>query len=92
MSELFPFLLILGVVLLLIYWLLDGIKGLFHRYNALLVIMYLVFLTPIALIHAFLIGFFGDSEEERRRQPIEDEADFQLEVEREKARRRERTL
>ena len=54
--------------------------------------MYLVFLTPIALTHAFLIGFFGASEEERRRQAIEDEADFQLEVEKEKARRRERTL
>ena len=54
--------------------------------------MYLVFLTPIALTHAILIGFFGASEKERRRQAIEDEAEFQLEVEREKARRRERTL
>ena len=44
MSDLFPFLLILGLVLLLIYWLLDGIKGLFHRYNALLLLCIWYFL------------------------------------------------
>ena len=91
-TEIWHWLIALTVFLLIIYWLLDGIRGLFHRYNALLVIIYLVFLTPLALIHAFLIGFFGDSEEDRRRQAIEDEAEFQLEVEKEKARRKRQGL
>jgi hypothetical protein len=68
-------------------WLLTGITRLFRRYNTLLVILYLVLLTPLALAHAFFLGVFGASEDELREQKIKEEAEFQLAVEKEKARR-----
>ena len=77
MSDLFPFLLILGLVLphlLAIGWHQRFVSSL----QCLIVIMYLVF-TPIAL-HAFLIGFFAW--ERTKKTGNKDEVDFQLEIER----------
>ena len=73
------------ILLLIAKWLLTGIGRLFQRHNTLVVILYLVLLTPIALTHAFLIGVFGSSNQELREQAIKDEAEFQLRVEKEKA-------
>ena len=53
-------------LLLIIFAILVGIAcngaiKLFYKYNSLLVIAYIVFLFPFALIHSLLLGLFGDS-------------------------------
>jgi len=73
--------------LLMAYWSLRGIGQLFERYNPLLALLYLFLLFPIAFLHAFLLGIFGKSKEQRMQEAIEDEVDFQLNVEKEKERR-----
>ena len=78
----------LAVVLLGVYWSIRGVGQLFERHNVILVIFYLVFLFPIAFCHAFLLGVFGHSKKQRLKNEIEKEVDFQLSVEKEKAKRR----
>ena len=75
------------VIVLIAKWLLVGIGRLFKRYNTLLVIFYLVLLTPIALTHSFLLGMFGSSSEELRERAIQEEVEFQLAVEQEREKR-----
>ena len=77
----------LVMIVLIAKWLLVGFGRLFQRYNTLLVIFYLVLLTPIALTHAFLLGMFGSSNEELREQAIQEEVEFQLAVEQEREKR-----
>ena len=73
--------------LLMAYWSLRGIGQLFERYNPVMALLYLFLLFPIAFLHAFLLGIFGKSKEQRMQEAIEDEVDFQLNVEKEKKRR-----
>ena len=54
--------------LLLLYWVIKGTLFLFQRYHALLVIAYIVFIFPVAFIHAFFLGVFGKSQEELLRE------------------------
>ena len=70
--------------LFFLYWLILGIFRLFRRYHVLLVMGYLVFLTPIALLHAFFLGIFGLSNDELLRREAEREARKQLLVEEER--------
>ena len=72
------------VALLFLYWLGRGVFRLFCRYHVLFVIGYLVFLTPIALFHAFLLGIFGLSNDVLLRREAKQEARKQLLVEEER--------
>jgi len=58
------FLIILALVIG-VAW--NGAVRLFYKHNTLLVIAYIVFLSPIALIHAILLGLFGDSRKQMRK-------------------------
>ena len=70
--------------LFFLYWLILGILRLFRRYHVLLIVAYLVFLTPIALLHAFFLGIFGLSNDELLRREAEQEAKKQLLIEEER--------
>jgi len=72
------------VALVFLYWLVLGIFRLFHRHHVLLVIGYLLFLTPIAVLHAFFLGIFGLSSDELLRREAEEEARKQLLIEEER--------
>lgn len=77
----------LFIILLMSYWALRGIGQLFERYNPILVILYFFLLFPVAMFHAFLLGMFGRSKNERLQKAIEDEVDHQLRIEEEKQKR-----
>lgn len=66
-----------------IYWTLRGLIGMFQRYNAILVVLYLVFLFPIAYVHLFLLGIFGDSKTKRLEKAAKEEAKKQVLIEKE---------
>ena len=70
--------------LLLLYWVIKGTFFLFQRYHALLVIAYIVFIFPVAFIHAFFLGVFGKSQEELLREEAQMEAKRQMLVEEER--------
>jgi hypothetical protein len=70
--------------LLLLYWVIKGTLFLFQRYHALLVIAYIVFIFPVAFIHAFFLGVFGKSQEELLREEAQKEAKRQILVEEER--------
>ena len=70
----------LGALVLTIYWSIRGFIGLFQRHNAILVILYLVLLFPIAYIHMLLLGIFGDSAKKRRQDEIDKEVEIQSKV------------
>ena len=70
----------LGALVLTIYWSIRGFVGLFQRHNAILVILYLVLLFPIAYIHMLLLGIFGDSSKERKQEEIDKEVEIQSKV------------
>jgi hypothetical protein len=72
------------VALLFFYWMIRGLFGLFQRYHLLLVVTYLVFLSPIALIHAFFLGIFGMSKEQLLRHEAAEEAKRQMLIEEER--------
>lgn len=76
---------ILGIIVLLGgYWSIRGFIGMFQRYNAILIILYLVFLFPVAFTHMFLLGMFGKSKKQRIKEEIQQEAKKQVLVEKEK--------
>ena len=70
--------------LLFLYWVIKGTLFLFQRYHALLVIAYIVFIFPVAFIHAFFLGVFGKSQEELLREEAQQEAKRQILIEEEK--------
>ena len=70
--------------LLLLYWVIKGTLFLFQRYHALLVIAYIVFIFPVAFIHAFFLGIFGKSQEDLLREEAQKEAKRQILVEEER--------
>ena len=51
-----------------------GYIGLFQRYDTIFVLLYIIFLSPVALIHALLLGLFGSSRERREVDQLEKEA------------------
>ena len=47
------------IVILTIYWTIRGLVQIFQRHNAILVVLYIIFLFPVAYIHMFILGVFG---------------------------------
>ena len=62
----------------------NGAIKLFYKYNTLLVIAYIVFLFPIALVHSILIGLFGDNRKQILAKKVKEQARFEKMVEKEK--------
>ena len=62
----------------------NGAIKLFYKYNTLLVIAYIVFLFPFALIHSLLLGLFGDSRKQMLAKKVKEQAKFEKMVEKEK--------
>ena len=80
---------IILIIVLLITALLIGIlwKGavkIFYKYNTLLVIAYIVFLSPIAFCHILLLGLFGDTKKQMMEKKVKEQARFETLVEEEK--------
>ena len=76
-------------LLLIIFAILVGIAcngtiKLFYKYNTLLVIAYIVFLFPFALIHSLILGLFGDSRKQMLAKKVKEQAKFEKMVEKEK--------
>jgi hypothetical protein len=74
---------IVVVIAVTVYWTIRGLIGMFQRYNAILVVLYLVFLFPIAYLHLFLLGVFGDSKKTRLEKAAKEEAKKQALIEKE---------
>ena len=72
------------LILLTIYWSFRGLVQIFERHNSILVILYIVFLLPIAYFHMFLLGVFGSSYKKRILKEVKDKVEFDRFVEREK--------
>jgi hypothetical protein len=72
------------LILLTIYWSFRGLVQIFERHNSILVILYIVFLFPIAYIHMFLLGVFGSSYKKRMLREVKDKVEFDRLVEQEK--------
>ena len=72
------------LILLTIYWSFRGLVQIFERHNAILVILYIVFLFPIAYIHMFLLGVFGSSYKKRMLREVKEKVEFDRLVEQEK--------
>ena len=59
-----PELVVLFIVLT-IYWTIRGLIQIFQRHNSILVVLYIIFLFPVAYIHLFILGVFGSSKKKR---------------------------
>ena len=62
----------------------NGAIKLFYKNNTLLVIAYIVFLFPFALIHSLLLGLFGDNRKQILAKKAKEQAKFEKMVEIEK--------
>ena len=62
----------------------NGAIKLFYKYNTLIVIAYIVFLFPFALIHSLLLGLFGDNRKQILAKKVKEQAKFEKMVEKEK--------
>ena len=72
------------VVVLTIYWTIRGLVQIFQRHNAILVVLYIVFLFPIAYIHMFVLGVFGSSKKKQILKQEKEKVQFDKFVEQEK--------
>ena len=72
------------IVVLTIYWTIRGLVQIFQRHNAILVVLYIVFLFPIAYIHMFILGVFGSSKKKRILKQAKEKVQFDKFVEQEK--------
>ena len=72
------------LILLTIYWSFRGLVQIFERHNSILVILYIVFLFPIAYVHMFLLGVFGSAYKKRMLREVKDKVEFDRLVEQEK--------
>ncbi|MDA9801174.1 hypothetical protein N9C88_01895 [Candidatus Pseudothioglobus singularis] len=75
---------ILIVVAVIIGILLNGGVKMFYKYNTLLVVAYIIFLSPIAMIHLFFLGLFGDTKKQMMEKKVKEQARFETLVEEEK--------
>ena len=76
---------IAGVIFVVtIYWTFRGLLQLFSRHNTIIVIVYIVFLIPIAWLHMLFLGIFGLSKKEKLKKDVKAKAEFDLLVEKEK--------
>ena len=70
------------VIIFTLYWSLQGLIQLFQRHNSILVIFYLVFLSPIAHCHMLLLGVFCSPKRQSFLKQAKEEAKRQIAVER----------
>ena len=52
-------------IVLTIFWTIRGLVQIFERHNSILVVLYIVFLFPVAYIHMFILGVFESSRNKR---------------------------
>ena len=76
--------LVLGFLLLTLYWTIRGLVQIFQRHNAILVILYIVFLFPIAYLYMLILGMFASSKKEKMLKAVQDKVQFDKLVEEEK--------
>ena len=69
---------------LTIFWTIRGLVQIFERHNSILVVLYIVFLFPIAYIHMFILGVFGSSKKKRILKEAKEKVQFDKFVEQEK--------
>jgi hypothetical protein len=72
------------IVVLTIYWTIRGLVQIFQRHNSILVVLYIIFLFPIAYIHMFILGIFGSSKKKRILEQAKEKVQFDRFVEQEK--------
>ena len=72
------------IVVFTIYWTIRGLVQIFQRHNAILVVLYIVFLFPIAYIHMFILGVFGSSKKKQILKQAKEKVQFDKFVEQEK--------
>ena len=72
------------IVVLTIYWTIRCLVQIFQRHNAILVVLYIVFLFPIAYIHMFILGVFGSSKKKQILKQAKEKVQFDKFVEQEK--------
>ena len=72
------------IIVLTIYWTIRGLVQIFQRHNAILVVLYIVFLFPIAYIHMFILGVFGSSKKKQILKQAKEKVQFDKFVEQEK--------
>ena len=75
---------IIGFLILTLYWTIRGLVQIFQRHNSILVVLYIVFLFPIAYIHMFILGVFGSSKKKRILIEAKEKVQFDKFVEQEK--------
>ena len=78
-----PELVVLFIVLT-IYWTIRGLIQIFQRHNSILVVLYIIFLFPVAYIHMFILGVFGSSKKKRILKDAKEKVQFDKFVEQEK--------
>ena len=71
-------------IVLTIFWTIRGLVQIFQRHNSILVVLYIVFLFPIAYIHMFILGVFGSSKKKRILKKAKEKVQFDNFVEEEK--------
>ena len=79
-------------IVLTIFWTIRGLVQIFERHNSILVVLYIVFLFPIAYIHMFILGVFGSSKKKRILKEAKEKVQFDKFVEEEKNKWRKRIL
>ena len=68
------------IVVLTIYWTIRGLIQIFQRHNSILVVLYIVFLFPVAYIHMFILGVFESFESSKQKRILKQaEEEVQLE-------------
>ena len=71
-------------LILTCYWTIRGLIQLFQRHNTILVVIYCIFLFPIAYLHMLILGIFGSSKKNRMKKEAKEKAEFDKMVEEEK--------
>ena len=71
-------------IVLTIFWTIRGLVQIFERHNSILVVLYIVFLFPIAYLHMFILGVFGSSKKKRILKEAKEKVQFDNFVEDEK--------
>ena len=72
------------IVVLTIYWTIRGLVQIFQRHNAILVVLYIIILFPIAYCHMLILGMFASSKKERMLKAVQDKVEFDQLVEEKK--------
>ena len=72
-------------IFLTIYWTIRDLVQIFQSHNSILVVLYIIFLFPVAYIHLFILGVFGSSKKKRILKQAKEKEQFDKFVEQEKS-------